>query len=104
MSIVNQYFDGTINFLHPIALATKNATNDTFTVKQMFQQEDSLDFVEAMMKEVSVHESRNHWSLIRCSSLPPDIKKIMSIWSFKRKRFPDVCLMKHKERLCTHGG
>ena len=29
---------------------------------------------------------------------------IMSIWSFKRKRFPDDQLMKYKARLCDHGG
>ena len=31
-------------------------------------------------------------------------KTIMSIWSFKRKRFPDGSLNKHKARLCAHGG
>ena len=28
----------------------------------------------------------------------------MSIWSFKRKRFPDGRVMKHKARICAHGG
>ena len=28
----------------------------------------------------------------------------MEIWSFKRKRFPDGRIMKHKSRLCAHGG
>ena len=28
----------------------------------------------------------------------------MSIWNFKRKRFPDGSLNKHKARLCAHGG
>ena len=28
----------------------------------------------------------------------------MAIWSFKRKRFPDGSLNKHKARLCAHGG
>ena len=28
----------------------------------------------------------------------------MAIWSFKRKRFPDGMLNKHKARLCAHGG
>ena len=32
------------------------------------------------------------------------IKTILSIWSFKRKRFPDGGLMKHKSRLCARGG
>jgi hypothetical protein len=28
----------------------------------------------------------------------------MAIWSFKRKRYPDGTLNKHKARLCAHGG
>ena len=28
----------------------------------------------------------------------------MAIWSFKRKRTPDGRLLKHKARLCAHGG
>jgi hypothetical protein len=28
----------------------------------------------------------------------------MSIWSFKRKQYPDGTLNKHKARLCAHGG
>ncbi len=34
----------------------------------------------------------------------PGTKTIMSIWSFKHKRFPDGTLNKHKTQLCTHGG
>ena len=65
MSVVSQHFDGTINFLHPMALATKNSTNDTFTVKEILKHVDVLDFMQAMMKEVDDHESRNHWSLMK---------------------------------------
>ena len=32
------------------------------------------------------------------------IKTILSIWSFKRKRFPCVILMKHKAIICEQGG
>ena len=31
-------------------------------------------------------------------------KTIRAIWLFKRKRFPDGWLNKHKARLCAHGG
>ena len=37
-------------------------------------------------------------------SLPLNAKPIKAIWSFKRKRFPDGRLNKHKARLCAHGG
>ena len=32
------------------------------------------------------------------------MKTIQAIWSFKRKRYPDGTLNKHKVRLCAHGG
>ena len=32
------------------------------------------------------------------------MKTIQAIWSFKRKRYPDGTLNKHKARLCAHGG
>ena len=35
--------------------------------------------------------------------MPRGIKPIMAIWSFKRKRYPDGTLNKHKSRLCAHG-
>ena len=38
------------------------------------------------------------------SSLPSNAKPIKAIWSFKRKRFPDGRLNKHKARICAHGG
>jgi len=36
--------------------------------------------------------------------LPLGTKTIMAIWSFKRKRFLDGSLNKHKARLYAHGG
>ena len=33
LSVVNQYFDGTSNYMHPFAFAIKNSSNETFTLK-----------------------------------------------------------------------
>ena len=104
ISIVRQHFDGTLNYLYPMAFATENSDNDTYTVKQMLQQDDVGDFIVAMQKEIHDHESRNHWTILPRSALPQGTKTIMSIWSFKRKHFPDGRIMKHKSRLCAHGG
>jgi len=57
-----------------------------------------------MVNEVDDHESRAHWTLTKRCDLPPGTKTIMSIWSFKRKRYPGGTLNKHKVRLCAHGG
>lgn len=97
-------FDGTLNQLHPMALASKNADNDTFTFRNMLKQKDRAEFIKAMLVEIQAHESRNHWTVHLRSSLPPKAKTILAIWSFKRKRRPDGSITKHKARLCAHGG
>jgi histone deacetylase 1/2 len=101
---INSQYDGTLNKIHHAALAVAAGDNDTYTLKEMLKQEDSNDFVVAMVKEVEDHEKRDHWTLIPRSTMPEGTKTILSIWSFKRKRFPDGRVLKHKARLCAHGG
>ena len=100
----NQCFNLTLNHLHPMALLAGKENNETYTFKEMLKQEDAPQFIDAMRKEVQVHEERDHWEIIHRSQLPPGTKTILSIWSFKRKRFPSGELNKHKARLCAHGG
>jgi hypothetical protein len=57
-----------------------------------------------MIYEVNDHEVRGYWTLIKQCDLPQQTKTIMSIWSFKRKQYPDETLNKHKARLCALGG
>ncbi len=57
-----------------------------------------------MVNEVDDHKKQYHWTCMRCSDMPANTKTIMSIWSFKCKRFPDGTLNKHKARLCAHSG
>ena len=96
-------FDDTINdVIHHVKAFT--TSNENFTFNQMLKENDYADFFQAMLDEISVHEQRNHWTLIERRSLPPGTKTIMGIWSFKRKRYPDGSLNKHKARLCAHGG
>ena len=70
----------------------------------MLQQEDKNEFILAMMKEIQDHEKRNYWHLFPRANIPSGHKTILAIWSFKRKRFPDGTVNKHKSRLCAHGG
>ena len=42
--------------------------------------------------------------MVERASMPRGAKTIRAIWSFKRKRFPDGRLNKHKARICAHGG
>ncbi len=57
-----------------------------------------------MIHKVNEHEMQQHWILMKRCDVLPGTKKKMSIWSFKRKQFPDGMLNKRKAPLCTHGG
>ena len=101
---INELFDGTLNHFHMLAFSTDISSNEVFTYKEAMQEEDKLNFVKAMEKEIEDHESRDHWSIVERSSVPDTAKPIRAIWSFKRKRRPDGTLLKHKARICAHGG
>lgn len=100
----NLLVDSTINSLNPFAFTTLHENNEVFTFKEAMNQTDSSEFVKAMVKEVQDHEERSHWTLLPRSEMPKGKKTILSIWSFKRKRSPSGELLKHKARLCAHGG
>ena len=101
---IRTLFDDSINECHYFAFNASAATNDVYTLKQMLRLENIKPFIEAMMKEIEDHESREHWTLVERSSLPKGTKTILSVWAFKRKRLPDGTVLKHKARLNAHGG
>ena len=60
------------------------------------------------IKEVEAHEDRSYWTLVKNSEVNNKhknkyrkLKNISYIWYFKRKRFSEGRLMKHKARLCS---
>ena len=102
---VNELYDGTLNRLHFMSLTTLDgSSNEVFTYRQAMNLDDREDFLDAMEKEIADHTKRGHWIIVPRSSMPTGKKAIMSIWSMKRKRLPDGTLLKHKARLCAHGG
>ena len=62
----------------------------------MTKQDDKTMCITAMLKDIDDHKSQYHWTLMRRKDIPPECLNpttgkadiIMSIWSFKRKRFP----------------
>ena len=111
IEVSNALYDNSTNWIHPMAFAANQQQNETYTFRDMMKQPDQKDFIAAMMKEIEVHEGRNHWTCIKKSEVPREkldkkgqLKTILSIWSFKRKRFPSGKLMKHRARLCAHSG
>ena len=99
---MNTLYDGMINCFSMVA-QSNIAWNESFTHKQAMKEKDFNDFVLAMVHEVDDHEKPGHWTIIQHCDKPANSKTIMSIWSFKRKRYPDGTLNKHKARLCAHG-
>ena len=58
-------YDGSANLVHPFAFTTGIPYNETYTLKEILQQDDKADFVAAMKKEIKAHEPRDHWTLMR---------------------------------------
>ena len=104
MDEANELCDGTLNEINHFSFLTDVGSNEVFTYHQAQKQDDWGQFVEAMEKEIEDHENHDHWTLVLRSTLPQTAKTIKAIWSFKRKRFPDGRLLKHKARICAHGG
>ena len=101
---VNYLYDSTLNEVHHLLYATDISSNDRFNFWNAMKQDDKLAFVDAMEKEISNHEKGGHWSIVHRDTLSNNARPIKEIWSFKRKRKPDGELLKHKARLCAHGG
>ncbi len=82
------------------------ADNDTLNLREAREAPDWDEFLTAMAKEMDDHQKRKHMRVVRRDSIK-DLSKVdilMGVWSFKRKRTPTGELIKHKARLCAHGG
>jgi hypothetical protein len=96
--------DGSTNHMHPFSFAAQTVSSEAHHFHQAMQQDERDNFIqEAMKDEIKAHEDNNHWTLILSSKIG-DEPMIKAIWSFKRKRWPDGSLLKHKARLCPHRG
>ena len=103
MEMVRLNEDATFNYMHPMSFAAQGGMNEVYTYREAMQQPDRLDFVQAMVDEVEHFTEKKHWKPVLRSTIG-NVKTIKAIWSFKRKRRPDGSLIKHKARLCAHGG
>ena len=71
---------------------------------------EKSDFILAMIKQVELYEAINHLTLTKKSEVKNrhknkygKLKASLSIWSFKRKIFTCVRLMKYKALIYAHG-
>ena len=93
---VNTHFDGPVNQIHHAVMTVIAGDDDTYTLREKFWQDDVDQFVQAMVKEVNDHEFRDHWTILPWSAIPKGIKRILSVWSFKWKKYPDGRTIKYK--------
>ena len=102
--IINMNADGTMNMLHPLHLSASTISdNDVYYFHEAMREPDRADFIRAMIAEINDHTTKEHWQLVERSTIG-EASTIKAIWSFKRKRRPDGSVLKHKARLCAHGG
>ena len=62
----------------------------------MLQEKDCKKFFNAILEEIEVYKKCEHWTLMNKNDMPTGAKRITEIYSFKRKRYSDVSLNKHK--------
>ena len=101
---INKLPDGSNNAFQPFAYHADQSNNDTLYYGQAMKAEDADDFKAAMNKEVKDLYEADVFDIIPIEDKPKDRKLIKFIWSFKRKRSLIGVLIKHKARLCVHGG
>jgi hypothetical protein len=70
----------------------------------MLHDKDQNLFEADMCREVSDLIRSNTVEIRLRSCVPFGLKVLSAIWSFRRKRAPDWTVLKHKARLCPHGG
>ena len=67
---VNKNFDNTCNdMLYHVFSVTKEA-NESYTFKEILQQDDRNQFVEAITKEIGDYTKRKHWEIVPRSQMP----------------------------------
>jgi hypothetical protein len=67
------------------------------------QQPDLAQFVEAMAKEIHNHESRDHWEIVHCNTIPPGHKLFKQFGALRENVFPMGHLINTKHNYVPTG-
>ena len=88
----------------PHALKAKASHDpDLPSIREALTGNESKHCFEAMDKEIKSLESMGTWRVVRRSDLSPNTKVIPGTWAFRKKRYPDGRVNKHKSRFCVRG-
>ena len=55
-----------------MVFVTNIEQNESYTFQEMMKQDDKIEFITAMLKEIDDHESRDHWTLMRRKDILPE--------------------------------
>ena len=61
---VNENFDQTCNDILYHVHSVAKVSNESYTFKEMLQQDDRQQLVESMQKEINDHSKHEHWEVI----------------------------------------
>jgi hypothetical protein len=84
-------------------MAANNSDPDTLKWHQAIKEDDWELFYEAAQKEIQTLQDIGTWEEAERSKVPKGANILPGTWVFKRKRFPDGKLRKHKARYCVRG-
>jgi len=89
---------------HPIAFHAE-MMGDIMYLHQALKQDDSAEFIKAVVKEVNDHTTQKHWKVIERSKVPEGVTPLPSVWAMRRKHnLTTNEITKYKARLNVHGG
>ena len=94
----------TIEYHDPAAyLAANNSDPDTLKWHQAIKEDDWEQFYEAAQTEIKTLQDIGTWEEVDIKNVPKGTNILPGTWVFKRKRYPDGKLRKHKARYCVRG-
>jgi len=96
------------SFLTGVSPVAHSATTgpspgDTLTQSAMLKAPDSAKFIKAQVPEIQNLHQSGVFSYHPIHTLPPRVKLLNAIWSYRRKRTPSGVFRKYKARICTDG-
>jgi hypothetical protein len=83
---------------------TAQSNPDVLHYGSMLRDPDRPLFETDMHREISDLLCTGTVEITLRSCVPLGLKILPAIWSFRRKRAPDWSILKHKARVCPHGG
>ena len=98
--------DPTLGMEDPMHYCMASSSDaDIMNLTEAMKAPDRKQFLQAMVKEMTAHDTGKHWALFRRSQLPKGTKVFPAVWALRRKRrIVSGQVYKWKARINVHGG